>query len=344
MKSLLTLLLFSLIGILGLQAQDADFVPSGKPTAKVFLNYHYNLADVNQKSSFEITRAYFGYKYSFAKNFSTEVKLDVGSNAAGSSYTAFLKVAKLDWKVAKSLKLSMGLMGMKQFNDQEKQWGYRYIYKSFMDQNGFGSSADLGINANIKIHKMLSANIFVVNGGGYKNLQDNYGMQRVGANIIAKPIDGLTLKVYYDMMGNKFDKYGNDSIIADTSTISNLAFFAGYKADKFRLGAEYNMLSNAKKYSKYAADHSLNGISVYGTFIINKQFEVFARFDQLASNTLSGATDAWNLSKDGSAIIAGIQYAPVKGVKMALNFQNFNYKDTNKDAAQSVYLNFEYKF
>ena len=132
--------------------------------------------------------------------------------------------------------------------------------------------------------------------------------------------------------------------ILHTSRVIYLAFFAGYKAEKFRIGVEYNMLNNGEKYTSPADDHKLNGISLYGTYIINKKLEVFTRFDQLASNKLSGATDPWNNLKDGSAIIAGLQYAPVKGVKVALNFQNWNYNDSEINDQSLIYLNFEYKF
>ncbi|MBT3210017.1 MAG: hypothetical protein HN704_04860 [Bacteroidetes bacterium] len=341
---LFVLLCFSVLSFA--QEDKGDFDPHGSFFGKVFFNYHYDLTkDVNQASAFEIKRSYFGAKYALSEKLSTKITFDVGSNSVGSSYTAYLKVAQLDWKVASRLKLTFGLMGLKQFKDQEKFWGYRYIYKSFQDQHKFGSSADLGLNAEIKLHKKIKANLFVINGEGYKSVQDDFGMHKFGGNIVAKLVDGLTAKVYYDMNSFKYDKYGNDSIIADTSTISTLAIFVGYEVkDKFRFGAEYNILQNGKKYSSVAEDYELSGISVYATYIINKKFEVFGRFDQLSSNKLTGATDSWNNSKDGNAIIIGGQYAPIKGVKMALNYQGWTYAESTIDSKPLVYINFEYKF
>ena len=55
---------------------------------------------------------------------------------------------------------------------------------------------------------------------------------------------------------------------------------------------------------------TLDGISVYAIYVINKKFEVFGRFDQLGSNTLPGETQKWNYDKNGNLIIAGVQYAP----------------------------------
>ena len=41
----------------------------------------------------------------------------------------------------------MGLIGNKQFNDQESLWGYRYAQKGILNEFKFGPSADLGINS-----------------------------------------------------------------------------------------------------------------------------------------------------------------------------------------------------
>ena len=132
----------------------------------------------------------------------------------------------------------MGLIGMKQFNDQEKFWGYRYIFKSFQDEHGFGSSADLGINAEFKLSKTLKANFLIVNGEGYKKLQDEDGKQKIGGSLIFLPVKGLTTKIYVDSQPS-----------VDSDAITTLSLFAGYKASDWRLGVEYNKLNNGKKYS-----------------------------------------------------------------------------------------------
>ena len=121
------------------QSADSDFKPSGKVHFKVFWNYHTDLSEnATKTSAFELKRSYFGYKYAFSKNISANITIDVSSNTGGSAYTVLLKAAQLDWQVSSAVKLSMGLIGMKQFKEQENFWGYRYIFKSFQDQNGFG--------------------------------------------------------------------------------------------------------------------------------------------------------------------------------------------------------------
>ena len=314
------------------QEAKEEFKPNGKPLFDIHWNYHTDLSENAEKTSaFELKRAYLGYSYKFSKTISAKITFDVGSDDV-SAYTAYLKAAQLDWEVSPAVKLSMGLIGMKQFKDQEKFWGYRYIFKSFQDQNGFGSSADLGINAEFKISKNLKANFLIANGEGYKKLQDEDGKQKVGGSLVFTPIEGLTTKIYADSQPS-----------IDSDAITTLSLFAGYDASDWRLGVEYNKMNNGKKYSSPAQDHNLDGLSFYSTYVISKKVEVFGRFDQLSSNILSGESEAWNMAKDGNRIIAGIQVAPVKGLKFSLNYQNYSFDDSAINNKSLVYLNAQFK-
>ncbi|MDF1517956.1 MAG: hypothetical protein RQ864_09580 [Lutibacter sp.] len=334
MKKLLLFLSVFILTISSFSQNAAeDFKPNGDVHFKVFWNYHYDFSqNATKKSAFELNRSYFGYKYDFSKAISAKVTFDVGNNNGGSAYTAFLKIAQLDWKVAEGVKLSMGLIGLKQFNDQEDFWGYRYIFESFQNRNDFGTSADLGVSAEFTITKTLKANVLIVNGEGYKKLQDEDGNQKFGGSLIFEPIKGLTTKIYMDAQPT-----------ADSKAITSLALFAGYKATDWRFGAEYNKLNNGKKYASSAVDHDLDGFSFYSTYVINKKFEIFGRYDELNSNTLISETTAWNFDKNGSQIIAGIQYAPIKGLKFSLNYQDFSFDNSTLDNKSLVFLNAEFK-
>ncbi|RUT78676.1 hypothetical protein [Ancylomarina longa] len=328
---------------LGAVAQEkAAFTPSGKATGKVFFNYHYDMSDgANQESSFEIKRTYFGYKYQISENFTASVTFDVGKNDGGSDYSAFLKKAQLEWKMSPVVKVSLGMIGLEQFSDQEKFWGYRYIMKSFNDEYGFGPSADLGIKAKFKISDDFFANAFIINGEGYKKVQDDDGKQRFGADLVYHH-KGLIAKLYIDAnSATVVDGTGNENDVTATA----FSAFAGYKfSDHFRIAGEYNKMNNATKYSKVADNHDREGLSFYSTYSFNKKVEIFGRYDYLTSNTLSGETGKWNLAKNGDALTTGIQYAPVKGVKMALNYQAFMHKDVNAKDNSMLFVNFEFKF
>ncbi|MCT4602386.1 MAG: hypothetical protein N4A59_05750 [Marinifilum sp.] len=328
-------------------AQEQEFKPSGKVNGKVFFNYHYDMTDgEEQESGFEIKRAYFGYDYNIAKGLKASITLDVGKNAGGSDYSAFLKKAQLEWKASSVVKVSLGMISTVQFKDQEKFWGYRYILKSYADQYGFGSSADLGIKASFKLSDHFSANAFIINGEGYKKMQDSDGNQKYGANLVFKH-KGLIAKVYGDIQSALIENKneGGEIVSTDDANISAIAAFVGYKfSDKFRLAAEYNKLANGTKYSKVAKDRDMYGYSFYSTYTFDKKWEVFGRYDYLTSNTLAGATEKWNLEKNGGAITAGVQCTPVKNVRMALNYRNFNFKGSNQEDQSQVFVNFEFKF
>uniref|UniRef100_UPI003563F8CC hypothetical protein n=1 Tax=Labilibaculum sp. TaxID=2060723 RepID=UPI003563F8CC len=232
--------------------EKAEFTPSGKASGKVFFNYHYDMTEgEEQESSFEIKRAYLGYDYNIAKGFKASITLDVDTNDGGSDYTAYLKKAQLEWTMSPIAKLSLGMISTIQFKEQEKFWGYRYIMKSFADEFGFESSADVGVKAKFTISDSFTANAIVMNGEGYKNLQDEDGKQKVGASLVYAK-SGLTAKVYGAVLSTSVaDEDGNEEDVSSAS----LATFIGYEfSDKFRLGAEYNLLTNATKYSAAAKD------------------------------------------------------------------------------------------
>ena len=315
------------------QGDNDGAASKGQPHFKVFWNYHYDYTEnTEQVSAFELTRVYLGYKYKFDDKFSAKITYDIGKNDAGSNHTAFIKIAQLDYKINPSVKISMGLIGGKQYKDQENHWGYRYIYKMLQDENKFGPSADLGINAEFKISKILMANLFVVNGEGYKNLQDDDGNQRFGMSLIYNPLKKLTTKFYYDTHASENSK-----------SLNNIAFFAGYKTDSWRIGAEYNKMENGTNYKTAIDDHNLDGISFYGSYVFNNKVEIFARFDEISSNILTGHDNSWNYNKDGALMLLGVQYIAAKGVKFSVNSRNFNYINDDIEDSSFIYFNAEFK-
>jgi len=93
-----------------------------------------------------------------------------------------------------------------------------------------------------------------------------------------------------------------------------------------------------------AADHDLTGFAIYGTYVINKKYEIFTEYMNFQSNHVNGSEQTWNYGKDSSVVLGGIQYAPLKGVKMALNYRTFLFDDSSKPNGNLIYLNMEFKF
>jgi len=323
--SVLTLVMFG-ITVTGRSQITEEFKPGGKPFMKIFSNYHTTFSDGASVSAFELTRVYLGYEYEFSKNFSTKANIDVANPGSGSlEMTAYVKNAYLRYTVDR-LSVYFGLIPTTQFKLQEKAWGYRYIEKSFQDAGKFNASADLGVSIDYQLTDFLSADLIIANGEGYKELQSDSTV-RTGIGLTVQPSNRLTGRIYYDFSSGE-------------STLSSIATFIGYSGDRFSIGAEYNKQMN----HDFKDGHDLDGTSVYTTLKISEKIKLMARYDHLESNTLPGTSSGWNLSKDGELYLAGIEFSPVKGIKIAPNYQGRNPAGNNQPGSSTFILNCEIKF
>ena len=100
---------------------------------------------------------------------------------------------------------------------------------------------------------------------------------------------------------------------------------------------------NGKTYKDPFSDHNLSGFSGYVSQNLSKNSNIFFRYDSLISNTLDGATENWNLGKDGKLIILGYEHLVTKGFKLNLNYRNYNYTDNSINNKSMVFINAEIK-
>lgn len=318
--------LVTVILALNAQAQpDNSFTPGGKPLVLVFGNVNYSFNKSGNSKAFELTRVYLGYEYSFSKNLSSKVNIDIGDPGAGNfQMTAFIKNAFLQYK-NNNFSIRFGMIGVDQFALQEKQWGYRYIYKSFQDAYSFGHSADLGAGFEYSPVKMLSFDFSVLNGEGYKKIQvDSTFKTTFGITI--KPFKGFFIRGYYDIMKNDY---------AQISTSLN----AGYTVKNFKAGVEFNK----QKKNRMINGHDFSGISAYTSIGFAEKFGFFIRYDHLGSVVPDDATDPWNKSKDGQLFMTGFDYSPAIGVKIAPTYLGWLPYDKTKSLTSTIALNIEIK-
>lgn len=317
-------------------SQSKDFVPSGKITGQIFVNYHYDLTEnVQKKSQFEILRSNFGYFYNFSQKLTGKIVFDAAND--GKAFSVFLKNASLEWKATKMVTLEGGMNKTFIFDTQEDFFGYRYVMESLQDREKFYSTYDLGFKAIIKPADFIQYRIGVFNGEGYKKIQDDFGMHRVTMDLIIRPIKGLVFKTYYDISPKRDTAVLNKDLLYSQNIIN---FFLGYeKTGLFRIGAEYDM----QRSSGNRKDNNLEGLSFYGTYI-RKNIELFARYDQIASNILSNATESWNFSKDYSMMMGGISTTLSQGIRASVNYRHFIPEKPGSKTLKLVYLNIEVKF
>ncbi len=330
---LLSTILIILLISFNARSQDSaneGFKPYGKPILKIFTNFHSSITKGLDNSGFEIKRAYFGYQYNLSKNFEIALKLDIGSPNDASEYSllrrfAYFKNAYVKYKWDK-LSTQFGIIDVFQFAIQEKYWAHRYISKSFMDEYRFGPKADLGWNITYNFADFISADFGFYNGEGYTKLQADNAFKG-GLGISVFPLNGLIVRVYGDMIKKGVYR-------------KSISGFVGYKyKNKFIGGVEYNYQFNFN----YEDGQDKYGYSVYGSYYLFKKWQLFARFDQVYSNILQLDDQPWDLERDGSAITAGVEFSPIRQVKIALNYQDWVPYAKNINNEAYIFLNFEYK-
>lgn len=331
-KALFTILLWLIsFNILSQDTISPRLFPSGEPILRCFANFHTGISTGNEKSAFELERAYLGYQMNLPKGFSLKIVLDIGSPDDISEFSrirryAYFKNAALRYQKS-FITIDFGLIDMRHFKLQEEFWGHRYIEKSFSDRYKFGPSADLGVDAIFSIGSKTKIDLTLSNGEGYTNLQRDNTM-KAGLGIESELFKGFFVRAYGDVMEKKVME-------------STWSLFAGYKyKDSFVAGVEYNWKLN----EGYREGYNRRGYSVYGSYNLPYNLEIFARYDFIVSNLVGDTEIPWDLVSDGSSIIGGIQYQPIEKVKLALCYRDWFPYAGNMNNEAFIYLNLEFKY
>ena len=320
MKKTILLLSTAFIMSLNVSAQE------GTPSVKIFSNFNYDISTEEGEQAFkefELKRAYLGYSYNIDEKFSTKITFDVGSNSSGSAYTAFLKIASLKWRASDKLTLNSGMVGTKNFKFMEKSWGRRYIEKSAQDKYKWANAADLGLTVDYKLSDNISLDAQVLNGEGYKKTQASNGLFRGGLGITYTISTKLGLRLHQDISPRNTYTDSTDSQYISTASIA-------YSGTNFSLGYEASLMQNA---DNIIADEEESLISIYGTYKLNEDYTLFARYD-----------DATETANKGSYTIYGIERQMTKGVTLALNMQSWADAADGSETENTLYINLEYKF
>lgn len=325
---LLTLAIFA---FLYSTSQEETFHPSGNPFAVIFANFHQGLNEVSsEESAFELTRGYIGYEYTFSPNFYAKINLDIGSPEDLSEYAkarryAYFKNAFLRYNQNR-FEVEFGLISLREYKLMEQIWERRYIMKTLADEYSIGSSADLGINLNYKITDYWNADITIMNGEGYNNIQTDGTFKYAFGSTVKLP-KNLTSRLYYDFTYNE--------ILQSTYHV-----FASYDFNgKANIAGEALYRTN----EKWKENQNRYGFSVYAKYNILSKYQLFARFDKMASNRLEGEVMPWNLANDGTALIAGIQFQPIKNIKVALDYHDWVPYAANGETKAFIFLDLEVK-
>jgi hypothetical protein len=215
------------------------------------------------------------------------------------------------------------MVGTKNFKFMEKAWGRRYIEKSAQDKYKWANAADVGFTADYKIGDKLAIDAQILNGEGYKKVQDDSGLFRGGLGITYNISTKFAVRLHQDITPRNTYTDSTDSQYISTASIA-------YSGTNFSLGYEASLMQNA---DNIIADEEKSLISIYGAYKLNEDYTLFARYD-----------DATETAQEGSYTIYGIERQMTKGVTLALNIQSWTGAADGSEAENTLYLNLEYKF
>lgn len=329
MKKILPLLLLTILFEQAASSQTTEI--SGKPIAEIYTDFHLNLNDTAKTTGFGLNRAYLGYNFLPAGNFSGSIIVNIGSpddlpEGATHRRYAYFREASLSWTNEK-INVSFGITGTRIQNYQQKFWGKRYIANNYQTLNGYGFIADLGIVMDYKINDILTADISIMNGEGYSELQLDNGV-KTAAGLTITPSRQLAFRLYGDI-----DK-------SEGVWQSTLVVFGGFKNELVTIGGEVNFKSNLDM----IGGHNACGFSGTGAISVTKKSELFVRYDYSTSVLVPGETMQWNYKKDGSFLIAGVQHTFSQNVKLALDYQGTFPYNSGRKTSDAIFVNALFKF
>lgn len=306
---------------------DSSFTPHGKPFALIFSDVNYTSNKEGNSKAFELTRAFLGYEYSFSRNISSKINIDLADPGVGElKMTAVIRNAFVQYKNNK-FSARFGMIDVDQFILQQAQWGYRYIYKSFQDAYKYSPPSDLGVAFEYTPAKIISFDLSVLNGEGFKKVQMD-SVFKTTLGITLKPFNGFIIRGYTDMMKKDYSQ-------------TSLALMAGYTIKKFRAGIEYNMQQNKDMID----GNDLSGISVYASLGLAERFSIFSRYDYLEADSPDNEMETGDIiTKEGHLFMAGFDYTPIKGVKIAPTYFGYSPTDKSLPFTSRIGLYFEIKF
>lgn len=324
------------IGHTSVTAQDSTtFKPSGKVIAQSFFDYSAGFGDANDKSGFNLTRAYLGYNYKITPELSAQVVIDgAAETTSAGKYELNVKNAFISWS-KDNLNVSVGMIGLTQFNVQERYWMHRYVEKTFQDKNKMSSSADLGVSASYKIHPLLSVDASIINGEGYRTVsRNNSNKYTVGANIY--PLKNFVLRGFASTYTNSENLRGATAAGShpEYRNENALSLFAGYQDKKLSAGIEFSETYN----KSFVKERNYYGVSTFASYKTSSVVNVYARHDYLGSKTPQFDQTIWS-ENDGHTFIGGLGYSPMKQVKISPNIRLINLK--HDKSALYAFVNFE---
>jgi hypothetical protein len=250
---------------------------------------------------------------------------------SGAVAEVFIKKLYLQAKFSDAFVLHAGSFTSPWAPFAESLYAYRWVEKTTTDRLGFANTADWGIHATGAFAQPgINYALSVVNGAGYKNPSRSKDVDVEGMVNYVSPF-GVTVGAgfYTGHLGQV--NAVNQDFAKNTASRWNVAI--GYTIAGFRVGGEYFNAKNYKTVNNITAGvfgtsaviattatgvvptDKTGGGSVWASYAITDQYNVFARYDDttLSKDVLSSLKDKY--------FNVGFGYKPVKQVDLALVYK-----------------------
>jgi len=326
-----TLIVFIILNLISQSLYSQSNINQGKPLAEIFTDFHYPINDTSVTNGFALTRAFLGYKFLPAENFSSTIIINIGTPedlplGSEPKRYAYFREASIAYN-HNNLTINFGIATIRTFDFQQRFWGKRYIAPEYQSHYGYGFVADLGIVMDYIINDIFKFDLCLLNGEGYTNIQMDNSLKTT-AGLTITPGNKIAIRLYGDIM--KPGSVWQSTLIA----------FAGFKNDVMTFGAEASYKSNID----LTEGHNSWGISATGSVSLTKNYEVFGRYDYATSVNMPGDILQWNYENDGSFAIAGLQRTFSTNLKMALSYRKKHPADSDSPNSDAIYLNASFRF
>ena len=203
-------------------------------SGEVFADYLYQFSaldsDRDGENRFTYRRARLTADADLSDQFSARLRLEANdlTGTARGVPTPFVKDVYLKWKdaIGKGHNIVMGMQAPPAWQPAEKFWGYRSVSKTLQDRVGVHSSRDMGVHLSGPLLADGKVKYGVMLGNANSVRAENNKYKRIYGSLEFYPSDSFTASV------------GSNYQLTEGGYAWNLSGFAGFKAAKFRVGAE----------------------------------------------------------------------------------------------------------
>jgi hypothetical protein len=292
---------------------DKEF-PKVKPSGVIFFHYGYDLTEgADGANEFALDRVYVRADADIAKRWAARVTLDAdhikdteistGEIVSIDRYRVFVKHAYIEARELglPGVKVRAGMIETAWSPYYDNLWGNRYLAEAFAKNAGLVETADLGVGLWGKHEKgLVEWNVSLVNGEGFKKLEDDKGKQVMG-RVTVDPL-AKTDKMHLPIA--VYGHYNRDAA-ADTDTVTTLGG-AGFEIPRLLVWGEF----------AYTTTNGTDGMG-YGATLnprLPKYAGLVARYEHWDADTAASG-DAWD------SVIAGVEKDFLEKVSLGVMYE-----------------------